>query len=872
MTTYCFKISNPTDGMDVDKLVNFVENLYIGSSDIKFNKSDTLPYVVIYSESDQSICVNMTSVAKKNIAKIVGVNKKLSKSKLLYNKIQLEKPLLFSIDTVAWWDGKAPNIKGERWQELIHKGPYFPALLEPYTSLGGKLKYKGKLYKLTSEEERIASFYAKRMISERSGGVTEELTKDNSFNNNFWTDFKTYLSKDNAKIFKNFSDIGWENLISKINNKKEYEVTADEKRAKKTKNAKILKDYGYATIDGNVEKLKTYKVELASIFYGRGKHKSKGRIKRDVIPEDVTINIGKNSPVPKPPPGHKWGNVIHNKNVMWLARWHDSIARTIKYVYLSDEGHFKGKSDLVKYEKARKLNKYIKQIRERYMVDASASDETRMEFGTALYLIETMGIRVGNETGLANSETFGATTLLVGHIKTKAPNKIIFDFLGKDSIRFYKEIKVPKEIYKNFIKLTKGRKPNDELFSKIDSKSLNSYIREFDSSFSSKVFRTRLASSIMNDAIKKVNIPSGSNKQRTKQLFNEANKKVAEVLNHIKNISKNAELAVEKLKNKLKELKKEYKKLKKEKSAKVPNIKERIKKMEENIKAKTNVMSVAMGTSLINYIDPRIVVAWSKKEDADLSAIYTKTLMKKFRWAIDSTPKNWSYTKTALIGNSALTPADTDEPAVSIGKRNSRDKSKKGSKKGAKKSLRKGQKKNNEVSGRDILAWLRNNYGLKWYNVSEIVKNSRKDEANKAILLMIKNKKTNADIIKAKTVQFNNDKIMKWLINGYGDDWADVSPKVLEERKNLALRALQYKKLDKKLNSSNPQGSVSDYKLLLEICEDPIQKTRMINVSKEALAWIYPFAKYAKNKGDLHNGDDIAINNYIINFYDAAYK
>ena len=59
---------------------------------------------------------------------------------------------------------------------------------------------------------------------------------------------------------------------------------------------------------------------------------------------------------------------------------------------------------------------------------------------------------------------------------------VIFDFLGKDSIRFYKEIKVPKLIYDNFIKLTSGKKGTTQVFNAISSTGINDYLKEIDGS------------------------------------------------------------------------------------------------------------------------------------------------------------------------------------------------------------------------------------------------------------------------------------------------------------------------------------------------------------------------------------------------------
>ena len=43
-------------------------------------------------------------------------------------------------------------------------------------------------------------------------------------------------------------------------------------------------------------------------------------IKRRIYPEDVTINLDKEAPIPEPNlKDHKWGKVIHDREVIWLA-------------------------------------------------------------------------------------------------------------------------------------------------------------------------------------------------------------------------------------------------------------------------------------------------------------------------------------------------------------------------------------------------------------------------------------------------------------------------------------------------------------------------------------------------------------------------
>ena len=417
---------------------------------------------------------------------------------------------------------------------------------------------------------------------------------------------------------------------------------------KKIKLEEIKLKYGFAYIDGHLEKIGNYTVELPGLFMGRGKNPLRGKIKPDILPKDVVLNC---STCPKPPSGHKWKKHVCNKKSIWLAKWKDPITGNIKYILFSAEGKFKGECDLLKYEKARKLHIHIAKIRKKYEKDIKSSDLTKKELGTVLYLIDHYGIRAGNEKTTDEADTVGASTLRVEHIKLQHPDKVKFDFLGKDSVQYKKTIKVPVDVFKNFQILLKDKQSSNKVFSHITSNKINGYLKSIDKNFTAKVFRTHLASNIMFEALKKVHIPKDSSRPKTKKLFNKANVKVADVLNHARTLSKKMKTSLEKAEKELKELKSQAKKTKDK-----TKLEKKILKKKEQIEAKKDVQHVAVNTSLQNYIDPRLVVAWAKKENTDISAIYSSTMQKKFKWAIDSTDKNFDYRNNKLLCVKKLQP------------------------------------------------------------------------------------------------------------------------------------------------------------------------------------------------------------------------
>jgi len=50
---------------------------------------------------------------------------------------------------------------------------------------------------------------------------------------------------------------------------------------------------------------------------------------------------------------------------------------------------------------------------------------------------------------------------------------------------------------------------------------------------------------------------------------------------------------------------------------------------------KLELKNISLGTSKINYIDPRITISWIKKHDFPVDKIFSETLRDKFRWAFE---------------------------------------------------------------------------------------------------------------------------------------------------------------------------------------------------------------------------------------------
>ena len=93
----------------------------------------------------------------------------------------------------------------------------------------------------------------------------------------------------------------------------------------------------------------------------------------------------------------------------------------------------------------------------------------------------------------------GCCSLRVEHLELKTESledengqkqdvrMVEFDFLGKDSIRYYNLVKVPKIVYKCLIVLMKNKEPKDDVFDKLTTASLNKYLQSLMPGLTAKV-------------------------------------------------------------------------------------------------------------------------------------------------------------------------------------------------------------------------------------------------------------------------------------------------------------------------------------------------------------------------------------------------
>lgn len=518
-----------------------------------------------------------------------------------------------------------------QWTVLQHNGPMFPPAYIPHKV---PVIINGNQVILPDQAEEYATMYAKF--------IGTDYDSSNTFRKNFWKELKPTLPTNlNIDSLDKIDFTPIKNYLI-MEKEKKANMTKEEKELAKKKQDEIEEPYKYCIIDGVQQQVGNYKIEPPGIFLGRGTHPKIGKIKKRIVPEDVTINLSADAKVPKPNiPEHEWYEVIHDKTVIWLASWKEEITGKNKYVFTSLDSFFKSKSDESKFDLARQLKRKVNTIREDYEKQLSDDNPKNRQLATALYFIDNLALRVGGSKDTKEeADTVGVTSLRVEHITLLDENIIRLDFLGKDSVRYCKKVSVHSLVYKNIQDFIKDKKKKDELFNLINSSTLNDYLSSIMKGLTAKVWRTYNASLLFQKELDKVKIDKVSEIDPNERLnyliamFNQANTAVALLCNHQKSGNSTIDNLLKKIDDRLKELKKKRKALQdKKKNDKVKNIDSKIKSLKLKKETKLKMKNVSLGTSKNNYIDPRIIFAFIKKFEIPPDKLFTQVLIKRFEWA-----------------------------------------------------------------------------------------------------------------------------------------------------------------------------------------------------------------------------------------------
>ncbi len=533
-------------------------------------------------------------------------------------------------------------------KSLKHSGIFVPI----YDYKGFSIKIDGQTVKLTPKSEQMAIAWIRKSLSTVS-------PPDNVFKKNFMKEFLGQLKKDNpsasfldafsSKYLANidnppatlnnrnqpanqeidFTEV--ENFIKQEKTKKEA-LSKEEKKqqseARKIKRLEFKERYGYAEVDGQKLEIANWTSEPSCLFAGRGDHPQRGKWKDGPNEEDIILNLPPEATVPQ---GH-WKGVVWEPDKMYVAKWEDKLTGKIKYVWFSDTAFLKQNREKEKFQKAETLGKQIKTIEQHILSNLNDKDEARRKVATVSWLILVPNMRVGDEKDPDEADTVGAITLRAEHIKIEG-DTIHFDFLGKDCVRWIKNVKAPPEVIRNIQHYMQTSK--EYLFEGVDSKKVSRFLSEKMPKLTAKVFRTWRCTQTVKEELEKSGIVKDDPDYKKTYAAKRANYKVAEVANHKRKIPPTFDQRLAKKEANLKTLEQQLE-VKKAAGKKTESLETRIKRAKLDLELTKLTKEYNLGTSLKSYIDPTAYVKWAKKVNFDIEKFYPKTLRNKFSWALQS--------------------------------------------------------------------------------------------------------------------------------------------------------------------------------------------------------------------------------------------
>lgn len=492
-------------------------------------------------------------------------------------------------------------------RHLIHNGVLVPK--HDWKRL--HINVKAQRIGLTPEQEEMAVAFARKMGT--------PYINDEVFVRNFLKDFCKALNMREKVSIEDFDFspvlqlVERERMLRLGLSKEEKKLLAEQRKEER----EAARDkYGYAMVDSVRTEISNYVVEPSSIFMGRGEHPLRGMWKPGAKEEDVILNLSPGAPIPN----GNWKAIVWQPEAMWVAKWTDKLTGKMKYVWLSDNCYIRQAADIMKFNKAIELASKIDEVREHIAANLDSRDYLRRKTATVCYLIDVLKLRVGDEKNRDEADTVGATTLRPEHIKTKSDGLVTFDFLGKDAVRWRKEVKLPENVINN-LEDSMGE-AESSIFKGVRSKNTSLFLDEVMPGLTAKVFRTYHASKVVKEFLAKIPVKTDDAKYVKKSTATLANLQAAIVCNHKRKPPKNWTESLRKKRERLRKLR----------GKRTKRAGEAAKALSLRIKVMRMVRDYNLGTSLKSYIDPRIYYRWSKKVDYDWKLYYPKALRRKFSW------------------------------------------------------------------------------------------------------------------------------------------------------------------------------------------------------------------------------------------------
>lgn len=518
-----------------------------------------------------------------------------------------------------------PGVR--RWTTLSHGGVVFPP---PYVPHGIGVGWRGRAVVLPPAAEEFATLYAE--VLER-----RDIEPAPMYRANFWADWSRMLPP--GCPIRTLDGCNFDAI--RIHVRRMHQVGLTRKTQGNHRPPTPT-----AVVDGVEQPVAGWLVERPGIFAGRGDaNPLTGRIRKRLAPCDVTLNLGPGARAPPLRKGQRWRAIVHDPFVDWLAAWRDPLTGTKRYMYMAPESAQRQDHDREKFDKARDLAAAWPKLRRRVAADLRSTDPRVRQLATCAWLMERLALRVGTRQVEDDDDACarGLTTLRIGDLREEGPMRsLVLDFVGKDAVRYAREVRVSdstadmavlRHLRSRLVELKRGTASDvDPLFSLVNAPALNAYLEQRlkISRLTSKTLRTYRATCEYERAI--LRCIAHDNALRNARasstyalaLHEIALLRVAFLCNHRRATTG----GIQELNDAQTEARLDALEQSSVAGGLTPA---ELRESARDISVKAQL---SPSTSRANYIDPRVVVAYSLKAGLDIKRVYSAGLRRRFGWAI----------------------------------------------------------------------------------------------------------------------------------------------------------------------------------------------------------------------------------------------
>jgi DNA topoisomerase-1 len=249
------------------------------------------------------------------------------------------------------------------------------------------------------------------------------------------------------------------------------------------------------TSEGRVEPVLRCTVERPGLFVGRDpEHPLRGRVRRRVRPEDVTVNAATHAVDASLP----WKAVLQSDSP-WLARWTCSATGRLRYIWLAPHATPRAVSERRKFDFARRVHRALPALDG--VIDgllASRDDPKQQQLGAALYLLRHLVLRVGKGGREGGRGAVGLTDLRRRHVS--GSQHLTLAFKGKDMVPYRRRLTaLPAPVRRILLRHEEGS--GRLLFPHVSPRLVNRTLRQAMPGLTARVLRTHAASAAVQGAL-----------------------------------------------------------------------------------------------------------------------------------------------------------------------------------------------------------------------------------------------------------------------------------------------------------------------------------------------------------------------------------